>query len=92
MSTAKRRRQAKASFGFGLATFALGLIAVLGTALVLPLAALSAVASVVYGAFAIRAPRTWDTTALVAIGFALVSVPVAAVAVIAYELATGGLE
>ena len=58
----------------------------------LPLAGLTALASIVYGVSALRAPRASRTSALAATGIALAVAPILVVAVIVYAFATGGIE
>ena len=88
----KRRRQATASLGFGVATFVLAAVGFLASGLVAPLAALTAGAALVYGVLGLRAPRTRASTVSAATGIALAALPIAGVLFIAYELATGGIE
>ena len=58
----------------------------------LPLAAVTALASLVYGASGVRRPRMTTTTAIAVTGIALALVPILFAAFVAYEIATGGIE
>ena len=89
---AKRRRQANASLGFGVATLVLAALGFLASGLVATLAALTAGAALVYGVLGLRAPRTRASTLSAATGIVLAALPIVWVLFIAYELATGGIE
>jgi hypothetical protein len=89
---AKRRGQAKTSLGFGIATFLLAAVGFLVSALVAPLAALTAGAALVHGVLGLRAPRTKASTVSAATGIALAVLPIVPVLFIAYLFATGGIE
>jgi hypothetical protein len=88
----KRRGQAKASLGFGVATFVLAAVGFLASGLVAPLAALTAGAALVYGVLGLREPRTQASAVSAATGIALAVLPIVIALFIAYELATGGVE